>query len=83
MKNSNLFLLVAALFAFVSCGTANLTAQWGASQYRNGIYFSAASANVQSAPAQVYSDYVVAEPEVVESQTVVQPVSPVLANVTV
>lgn len=81
MKNSNLFLLVAALFAFVSCGTANLTAQWGASQYRNGIYYSpAAQAYVQAAPAQTYSDYVQAEPEAVDVQNVVQPVSPVLAN---
>ena len=64
MKNSNLFLLVAALFAFVSCGTANLTAQWGASQYRNGIYYSATVAsNVQTAPAQQYVEYAQVEPE--------------------
>ena len=81
MKNSNLFLLVAALFAFVSCGTANLTAQWGASQYRNGIYYSAAApSNVQAAPAPAYSDYVQTEPQAVAVQTVVQPVQPVLAN---
>jgi hypothetical protein len=64
MKNSNLFLLVAALFAFVSCGTANLTAQWGASQYRNGIYYSTtASSNVQAAPVQQYVEYAQAQPE--------------------
>ena len=64
MKNSNLFLLVAALFAFVSCGTANLTAQWGASQYRNGIYYSAAVAsNVQAAPVQQYVEYAQVETE--------------------
>lgn len=64
MKNSNLFLLVAALFAFVSCGTANLTAQWGASQYRNGIYYSATVAsNVQTAPAQQHVEYAQVEPE--------------------
>lgn len=64
MKNSNLFLLVAALFAFVSCGTANLTAQWGASQYRNGIYYSTtAASNVQAAPVQQYVEYAQAQPE--------------------
>ena len=64
MKNSNLFLLVAALFAFVSCGTANLTAQWGASQYRNGIYYSAtAVSNVQAAPVQQYVEYAQTQPE--------------------
>ncbi len=64
MKNSNLFLLVAALFAFVSCGTANLTAQWGASQYRNGIYYStAAVSNVQAPPVQQYVEYAQAQPE--------------------
>ncbi len=79
MKNSNLFLLVAALFAFVSCGTANLTAQWGASQYRNGIYFSS-SANVQTAPAQVYQQqYAQAEPEVTAVQEYVAPAAPALA----
>jgi hypothetical protein len=64
MKNSNLFLLVAALFAFVSCGTANLTAQWGASQYRNGIYYSTtAASNVQAAPVPQYVEYAQAQPE--------------------
>lgn len=65
MKNSNLFLLVAALFAFVSCGTANLTAQWGASQYRNGIYYSAAvPSDVQSAPVPAQTqEYVELEPQ--------------------
>ena len=41
MKNNSLFLLVAALFAIVSCGAADLYAQKRVSQYRNGIYYSA------------------------------------------
>ena len=41
MKNSNLFLLVAALFALVSCGTVSHTAFYSTGQLRNSIYYSA------------------------------------------
>lgn len=39
MKNSNLFLLTAALFALISCGTANRSAYYNGSQMRNSIYY--------------------------------------------
>ena len=58
MKNNSLFLLVAVLFAIVSCGAADLYAQKRVSQYRNGIYYSAQKQPVQEQPAQVYSENV-------------------------
>ena len=39
MKNNNLFLLVAAVFALISCGTANRSAQYSGTQFRNSIYY--------------------------------------------
>lgn len=39
MKNSNLFLLMAALFALISCGTANRSAYYSGTQFRNSIYY--------------------------------------------
>lgn len=56
MKNNSLFLLVAMLFAIVSCGAADLYAQKRVSQYRNGIYYSAQQQSVKEQPAQVYSE---------------------------
>ena len=38
MKNNNLFILMAAVFALISCGTANRTAYYGGTQFRNSIY---------------------------------------------
>ena len=39
MKNNNLFILMAAVFALFSCGTANRSAQYSSSQFRNSIYY--------------------------------------------
>ena len=39
MKNNNLFILMAAVFALISCGTANRTAHYGGTQFRNSIYY--------------------------------------------
>lgn len=39
MKNSNLFLMMAALFALISCGTANRSAYSSGSQFRNSVYY--------------------------------------------
>ena len=47
MKNSNLFLLLAAVFALASCGTYTYTAQQGGSQFRNSIYYTPGSTNSQ------------------------------------
>lgn len=60
MKNNSLFLLVAMLFAIVSCGAANLYAQKRVSHYRNGIYGSSQQRSEQVKPAQVYSEEVLA-----------------------
>ena len=57
MKNNSLFLLVAALFAIVSCGATDLYAQKRVSQYKNGIYYSSQQP-VQNQPAQIYSEEV-------------------------
>lgn len=40
MKNNNLFLMAALLFALISCGTANRSAYNGSQQYMNSIYYS-------------------------------------------
>ena len=47
MKNSNLFLLLAAVFALASCGTYTHTAQQGGSQFRNSIYYTPGNTNSQ------------------------------------
>ncbi|MBO7268759.1 MAG: hypothetical protein J6U83_03285 [Bacteroidales bacterium] len=47
MKNNNLFLLMAAVFALISCGTANRTAYYGGTQLRNSIYYTPTSRNSQ------------------------------------
>jgi len=39
MKNSNLFILMAVVFALFSCGTANRSAYNNGSQFRNSIYY--------------------------------------------
>ncbi len=39
MKISNLFLLMAAVFALASCGTYTQSAQRGGAQFRNSIYY--------------------------------------------
>ena len=39
MKNNNLFILMAAVFALISCGTANRSAYYNGSQLRNSIYY--------------------------------------------
>lgn len=39
MKNNNLFLLIAAVFALISCGTANRSAQYNGTRFRNSIYY--------------------------------------------
>lgn len=43
MKNSNLFLLLASVFALASCGTYTYTAQQGGTQFRNSIYYTPGS----------------------------------------
>lgn len=43
MKNSNLFLMMAALFALISCGTANRSAYYSGSQFRNSVYYTPGS----------------------------------------
>lgn len=43
MKNSNLFLMMAALFALISCGTANRSAHYSGSQFRNSVYYTPGS----------------------------------------
>lgn len=58
MKNNSLFLLVAAVFAIVSCGAADLYAQKKVSQYRNGIYYSGQQRPVQEQPVQEYAEEV-------------------------
>ena len=47
MKNSNLFLLMAAVFALASCGTYTHTAQQGGAQFRNSIYYTPGNTNSQ------------------------------------
>lgn len=47
MKNNNLFLLMAAVFALISCGTANRTAYYGGTQLRNSIYYTPTGRNSQ------------------------------------
>lgn len=47
MKNNNLFLLVAAVFALISCGTANRSAQYSGTQFRNSIYYTPDSRDPQ------------------------------------
>ena len=56
MKNNSLFLLVAAVFAIVSCGAADLYAQKKVSQYRNGIYYSGQQRPVQAQPVEEYAE---------------------------
>lgn len=56
MKNNSLFLLVAAVFAIVSCGAADLYAQKKVSQYRNGIYYSGQQRPVQAQPVKEYAE---------------------------
>ncbi len=45
MKNNNLFILMAAVFALISCGTANRSAQYSGAQFRNSIYYTPDSRN--------------------------------------
>ena len=48
MKNNNLFILMAAVFALISCGTANRSAYYNGSQFRNSIYYTPDSRNSQA-----------------------------------
>ncbi len=69
MKNSNLFLLVASLFAMVSCGTVTHTAFYGPSQLRNGIYYSSEYAGAQTiVQEQMEEPVALAEGETYESR---------------
>ena len=45
MKNNNLFILMAAVFALISCGTANRSAHYSGAQFRNSIYYTPDSRN--------------------------------------
>ena len=48
MKNNNLFILMAAVFALISCGTANRTAYYSGSQLRNSIYYTPDNSSSQA-----------------------------------
>ncbi len=48
MKNNNLFILMAAVFALISCGTANRTAYQSGTQFRNSIYYTPDSRTSQA-----------------------------------
>ena len=54
MKNSNLLLLMAAVFALASCGTYTQSAQRGGAQFRNGIYYAQNSGAPAAAAQQQY-----------------------------
>ncbi len=47
MKNNNLFILMAAVFALISCGTANRSAYYSGPQLRNSIYYTPDNRNSQ------------------------------------
>lgn len=48
MKNNNLFLLMAAVFALISCGTANRSAYYSGPQFRNSIYYTPGNTGSQA-----------------------------------
>ena len=48
MKNNNLFIMMAAVFALISCGTANRTAYNSGTQFRNSIYYTPDSKTSQA-----------------------------------
>ena len=48
MKNNNLFIMMAAVFALISCGTANRTAYNSGTQFRNSIYYTPDSKTSQT-----------------------------------
>lgn len=54
MKNSNLLLLMAAVFALASCGTYTQSAQQGGTQFRNSIYYSPNSGASRASAEQQY-----------------------------